>query len=88
MLLKIWTNIPIRNSDNSVLNKANAINNAKFKINGVQWSVSHYTTSVEQEKIMFQLILCRVSTKLQYVESYCYERSKYEKKLNWGLKKD
>ena len=32
-----------RNSDNAVLNKGNATNNAKIKINSNNWYISHYT---------------------------------------------
>ena len=31
------------NSDNAVLNKGNAINNAKIKIISIDWYVPHYT---------------------------------------------
>ena len=30
-----------RNTDNAVLNKGNAIDNAKMKINAIEWYVSH-----------------------------------------------
>ena len=39
-----------RKSDNSVVNRANAINNAELKINGLEWYVPHYTPSMEQRK--------------------------------------
>ena len=41
-----------RKSDNSVLNKANAIKNAKLKSSGIEKYVVHYTTSMEQQKIL------------------------------------
>ena len=41
-----------RNSDNAVLNKANATNKAKTKINSIDWYVPHYTPSLAQEKIL------------------------------------
>ena len=34
-----------QNSDNAVLNKANATTNAKIKINSFEWYVPHYTPS-------------------------------------------
>ena len=40
-----------RNSDNAVLNKGNAINNGKSKINAIEWYVPHYTPSMQQESI-------------------------------------
>ena len=41
-----------RNSDNAVLNKAYATNNAKVKINSIDWYIPHYTPSLNQEKII------------------------------------
>ena len=35
-----------RNTDNAVLNKDNAINNAKIKITAIEWFVPHYTPSI------------------------------------------
>ena len=39
-----------QSSDNAVLNKANATNNAKVKINSIDWYVPHNTPSLNQEK--------------------------------------
>ena len=39
-----------RNNDNAVLNKGNAINNAKIKIDSIDWYISNYTPSLSQEK--------------------------------------
>ena len=36
-----------RNTDNAVLNKGNAINIGKIKINAIEWYVPHYTPSAE-----------------------------------------
>ena len=38
------------NSVNAVLNKGNAINNAKLKINSIDWYVTNYTPSFAHEK--------------------------------------
>ena len=38
-----------RNSDNSVLNKANATNDAKIKFFSNEWFVPHYTPSIPQQ---------------------------------------
>ena len=37
-----------RNSDSAVLNKGDAINNAKIKIISIEWLVPQYTPSVKQ----------------------------------------
>ena len=46
-----------RNSDNAVLNKTNATNNAEIKINSIHWYVPHYTPSLAREKILMGQIV-------------------------------
>ena len=41
-----------RSSDNSVLNKADATNKGKIKINSIEWFVPNYTPSMEQQKMI------------------------------------
>ena len=44
------------NTDNAVLNKDNAVDNGKFKINSLEWYVPHYTPSPnEYNKILTQI---------------------------------
>ena len=70
--------IPItRNTDNTVLNKDNAINNAKIKINAIECYVPHFTPSIPQLAMLSKQILNKVPTELQYVE-----RSVFMKKVN------
>ena len=57
-----------RNTDNAVLNKANAINNGKVKINAIEWYVPHYTPSVQQQSILSKQILNKTPTQIQYPE--------------------
>ena len=57
-----------RNSDNAVLNKGNAINNAKLKINSIDWYIPNYTPSLSQEKILMGQIVNKKPTELRYVE--------------------
>ena len=45
-----------RKSDSSVLNKTNASNKAKNKINGIESYVPHYIASLEQQKIISKQI--------------------------------
>ena len=56
------------NTDNAVLNKDNAINNTKIKINAIEWYVLHFTPSTSNHAIIFRQILSKVPTELQYVE--------------------
>ena len=57
-----------RNSDNAVLNKGNAINNAKIKINAIEWYVPHYTPSLQQQAILSKQIINKTHTQIQYPE--------------------
>ena len=66
-----------RNTDNAVLNKGNAINNGKVKINALEWYVPHYTPSVLQQSILSKQILNKTPTQIQYPE-----RSVYMKEVN------
>ena len=52
----------IRNVDNAVLNKGNAINNAKIKINAIRWYVPHYTPNISNEAILSKRILSKTPT--------------------------
>ena len=66
-----------RKTDSSVLNKDNAINNAKFKINSIHWDVPHYTPSIAQQVILFKQVQSKTPTELQYPK-----RSVFTKKVN------
>ena len=57
-----------RNSDNAVLNKDNATNIGKIKINSIEWYVPHYTPSLHQQTIFSNQIVKKIPTELQYVE--------------------
>ena len=66
-----------RNTDNAVLNKANAINLGKIKINALEWYVPHYTPSIQQQSILCKQILNKTPTLIQYPE-----RSVFMKEVN------
>ena len=66
-----------RNSDNAVLNKGNAINNAKIKINAIEWYVPQYTPSMQQQAILSKQIINKSPTQIQYPE-----RSVFMKEVN------
>ena len=55
-----------RNSDNVVLNKANAVNEAKIIIKAISWHVPHYTPSVKQQTILMNQIVKKLPTELKY----------------------
>ena len=66
-----------KNTDNAVLNKGNATNNAKIEINAIEWYVPHYTPSVQQESILSKQVLNKTPTELHYPE-----RSVFMKEVN------
>ena len=66
-----------RNSVNAVLIKGNAINNAKIKINAIEWYVPHYTPSMQQQAILSKQIINKTPTQIQYPE-----RSVFMKEVN------
>ena len=72
-----------RNTDNAVLNKANAINLGKIKINALEWYVPHYTPSMQQQSILSKQILNKTPTQIQYRERCFHERGKYSKCLDF-----
>ena len=55
-----------RNIDSAVLNKDNATNNAKIKINNIHCYVPHYAPSLEQQGILFKHFQSETPTELQY----------------------
>ena len=66
-----------RASDKAVLNKTNATNNGKIKINSIEWYVPHYTASLKEQGILMKQITDKIPTELRYVE-----RSVFMKELN------
>ena len=66
-----------RNTDNAVLNKANATNNAKNKVFAIEWYVPHYTPSMQQQSILSKQIINKTPTQIQYPE-----RSVFMKEVN------
>ena len=61
-----------RNTDNAVLNKANAINIGEIKINAIEWYVPHYTPSAEQQSTLSKQILNKTPTQIQYPERFVF----------------
>ena len=66
-----------RKSDQSVLNKGNATNNAKIKINAIECYVPHYTPPMQQQSILSKQIINKTPTQIQYPE-----RSLFMKEVN------
>ena len=66
-----------RNKDDAVIDKANAIADARVKIDHINWYVPHYTPSMQQQAVMSKQILNKTPTELRYVE-----RSVFMKEVN------
>ena len=66
-----------RNIDNTVLNKDDTLTNAKIKHNGIELYVPLYTSSVQQQAMLFRQFTSKTPTELQYVE-----RSVFMKEVN------
>ena len=66
-----------RNTNNAVLNKDNAINFGRIKINGIEWYVPHYTPSMQQQSILSKQIINKTPTEIKYPE-----RSVFMKEVN------
>ena len=65
------------NSDNAVLNKGNAIEMGKSKINAFEWYVPHYTPTPDQQRVLMKHVVDKTPTDLQYPE-----KSIFMKKVN------
>ena len=57
-----------RNTNNAVLNKDNAINLGRIKINSIEWYVPHYTPSIQQQSILSKQIINKTPTEINYLE--------------------
>ena len=57
-----------RNTDNAVLNKGNATNNAIIKIKTLEYYVSRYTPSMQQQSILSKQPINKTPTQIQYPE--------------------
>ena len=56
-----------RNSDNAVLNKADATILVKVKINAIEWYVPQYIASMSQQAVLSNQIVNRIPADLQYI---------------------
>ena len=66
-----------RNTDNAVLNKDNAVADARVKINSLDWYVPHYSPDLEEYNKLMTQIKKITPTQLNYIE-----RSVFMKEVN------
>ena len=57
-----------RNNDSAVLNKGDATNDAKIKINSIEWLVSQYIPGVKEQIIIMDQIVKKIPMDVHYVE--------------------
>ena len=57
-----------RNTENAVINKANATNNAKVQIISLDWYLPHYTPNLEEYNKLMNHITKKLPTNLHYPE--------------------
>ena len=65
------------NKDDAVIDKANAIADARIRIDHIHSYVQHFTPSIQQQSTLSKQILSKTPTELKYVE-----RSVFMKELN------
>ena len=56
------------NNDSAVLKKDNTLNDAKIKINSIEWLIPQYIPSVKQQTILMDQVVKKIPTDLHYVE--------------------
>ena len=66
-----------RNKDDDVIDKANAVADARIKIDHIHWYIPHYTPSIQQQSTLSKQISSKTPTELRYVE-----RSVFMKEVN------
>ena len=60
------------NKEDSVLNKAEAITDARIKINNIPWYLTYYTPFIPQQGILSKQILSKTLKGLRYFERYVF----------------
>ena len=70
-----------RKKDESVIDKAGGIADAKIKIDHIQWYVPHYIPSMQQQSIKSKTILNKTPRELRYVERSVFMKGKNNQSL-------
>ena len=71
------------------MNKGNAVNFGKIKLNAMEWYVPHYTPSIPQQAIKSKQILSRKPTELQCAERSVFMKEVYTQNIwtfEWGTR--
>ena len=70
-----------RNKGDAVLNKAEAIADARNKIDHIHWHVPYYTLSIPQQGILSEQILRKRPTEIRYIEQSVFMKEVNTKNL-------
>ena len=69
--------LTLTTKDDAALQRAMAINDARFKVDLIHWYVPHYTPSIQQQGILSKQISSKTPTELRYIEGFdCMEKVK------------
>ena len=66
-----------RNSDNALLNKGNALNNAKIISNNIDWMLPTFRPNLEQQNIIMNQIVKKMAIELRYIERSIHVELRY-----------
>ena len=73
-----------RNKDDGVIDKAGGIANARIKIDHIHWCVPHYIPSMQQQSLLSNQRLKKISTHLRYVEGSVFMKEMNNKNI-WNF---
>ena len=73
-----------RNTNTAVLNRDNAINIGRIKINAIEWYVPHYTPSMQQQSILSKQIINKTPTEIKYPEKSVFMKEVNSQKF-WNF---
>ena len=67
-----------RNSDNALLNKGNALNNAKIICNNIDWMLPTFKPNLEQQNVIMNQIEKKMAIELRYIERSIHVELRYK----------
>ena len=78
---------PTGNKDDVILQKAEAIADARIKIDNIHWYVPHYTTSIPQKGIISKQISSKTPTELRHIEGSVFTKEKKSASMELQIRK-
>ena len=74
-----------RNKDEGVIDEAAGIADARVENDQIHWYVRHYTPSIQQQGILYKLILSKTPTELRFIERSVFMKQVSNQNL-WNFK--